>query len=494
MDLLCTEYHMVIDGVSVAAASGERFCRISPAHDVVVGTYDAAGPTDVDRAVAAARHAFDEGPWPRLTGAQRARALRAVAESIERDVDRLAFVEVVESGKPITQARAEMQGVCELWWFAATLAQHAHGDAHNALGESLLAMTLREPTGVVGMITPWNFPLLIVSQKLPYALAVGCTAVVKPSELTPGTTIMLAELIREAGIPDGVVNVVTGDGAAGARLAAHPAVDMVSFTGSTGVGRAVMAAGTPTLKRVSLELGGKNPLVVMPDADLDAAADAAVFGAMFNQGECCNSASRLLIDESIADEFEAMVLELLRGIVVDDPLDPATLVGAIISDDHLAKIEALVAAGRSAGAHLALGGGRADTPVGRFFDPTMFTGVDRDMAIASTEIFGPVLSVLRFAGLDDAVALTNATDYGLSAGIWTSDLGAATAFARRSKAGTVWVNCWMDGFPELCFGGVKQSGLGRELGRHAIEEFTEMKSLVIRTGARTMWTTTGNGA
>jgi betaine-aldehyde dehydrogenase len=489
-----TKYKMVIGGESAEAFATDRFTRSSPAHDVVVGSYPAGGIEDANRAVAAARTAFDSGPWPLLNGADRARTLRRVAELIDVHLERLAYVEAVESGKPIGQARGEVRSTAELWWYAATLAQHAYGDAHNALGSQYLGVTLREPVGVVGAITPWNFPLLIASQKVPFALAVGCTVVVKPSTLTPGTTIILGELAREASLPDGVLNVVTGGAEVGARRAEHPDVDMVTFTGSTAVGSSVMAAAAKTLKRVGLELGGKNPQVVMADADLDAALDAVVFGVYFNQGECCNSASRVLVQDSIADEFMARVVERARHIPVGDPLKDETLVGAIASPEQLATIERLVAEGRAEGADLLLGGERITTGVGRFYQPTVFANVKPSMAIAREEIFGPVLSAIKFHDLDEAIATANATIYGLSAGIWTRDIDAALSFARAARAGTVWVNCWMDGFPELSFGGYKQSGIGRELGRHAIDEFTELKTVTIHTGSRTAWLSAGGAS
>lgn len=414
--------------------------------------------------------------------------MRRVADFIERDLEALARVETLESGKPIAQARGEVASTAELWYYAATLAQHAYGDSHSAIGEQYLGVILREPIGVVGMITPWNFPLLIVSQKLPFALAVGCTAVVKPAELTSGTTIRLAELCREAGMPPGVVNVVTGSGrVVGSRLAEHPAVDMITFTGSTAVGKRIMASAASTVKKVELELGGKNPQVVMADANLDRAIDAVVFGVYFNQGECCNSASRLLVDESIADEFVGRVVERSKAVLVGDPLDDATLVGAIARTEQFDQIQSLVRDGTTSGASLLLGGDRLDSDTGRFFQPTVFDHVTPGMSIAREEIFGPVLSTLRFANLEHALEIANATVYGLSAGIWTQDIDRAMTFARRAKAGTVWVNCWMDGFPEMSFGGYKESGVGRELGRAAIEEFTELKTIAIHSGPRKSW-------
>lgn len=477
----------LIDGRSVESKSGLRFDRVSPSLDEPVGSYADGAVEDVDLAIESARRAFDSGPWPKMSGAQRARYMRKVAELIERDIEKIALVEVLESGKPISQARDEIRSSAELWYYAATLAQHSYGDAHNAIGEDYIGMVLREPIGVVGVITPWNFPFLIASQKIPFAMAVGCTIVVKPSQLTSGTTVLMGELVREAGVPAGVMNVVTGRGVVGARLAEHPAVDMITFTGSTGIGKRVMAAAANTVKKVELELGGKNPQIVMADADLEAAVDAVVFGVYFNQGECCNSGSRIIVQDSIADEFLAKVVERTKRVKVGDPLDPDVLVGAIASNEQMQTIERYVQEGLESGAKLELGGNKLDTKVGRYFSPTVFAGVSENMSIAQEEIFGPVLSVLKFSDLDDAVRIANSTLFGLSSGIWTSNVTSAMKFAKSVRSGTVWVNCWMDGFPEMPFGGFGESGIGRELGRQAIAEFTETKTIAIHTGARKMW-------
>jgi betaine-aldehyde dehydrogenase len=479
---------MLIGGDSVDALEGNRFDVSSPAHEVTVGSYPKGDDADVDRAVGAARAAFDSGPWPRLAAVGRARALHKVSELIRRDLDSLARVETLEGGKPISQARDEVSTAADLWEYAATLARHTYGDAHSGLGEDVLGLVLHEPLGVVGLIMPWNFPLLIVSQKLPFALAVGCTAVIKPSELTPGTTVLLAELCREAGIPDGVVNVVTGPGSVvGAAMTGHRGVNMISFTGSTPIGSRVAATAASQLKRVELELGGKNPQIVFPDADFDAALDAVVFGVYFNQGECCNSGSRLLVHKDIAEEFSDAVVRRARDVVVGEPLDEVTKVGAIVSDEQLSTIERYVAEGSAAGADLRIGGTRRTASSGRFYEPTVFTGVRPEMSIATEEIFGPVLSVLTFSDLDEAVSLANSTMYGLSAGVWTADVDTALRSARELRAGTVWVNSWMDGYPELPFGGVGSSGIGRELGRQAIEAFTETKTIQLHIGERTNW-------
>jgi betaine-aldehyde dehydrogenase len=472
---------MIIGGADVEGA-GDRFERRSPGHDVVVGSYAAASTADVDAAVAAARTAFEEGPWRWTAGAAKARVLRGVAAAIENEIESLARIEALESGKPISQARDEMRSSAEIWYYAASLAQHTHGDAHNGLGADHIATVVREPIGVAGVICPWNFPFLIASQKIPFALAAGCSVVIKASNFTPGTTARMVQMLRENGLPDGVANVVQGTGDVGRHLAAHPGTDMTTFTGSTQVGRSVMAAAAETLKHVSLELGGKNPQTVMADADLDAAAAAVSWGAYFNQGECCNAGSRLLVQDSIADEFVERVVALSKKVKVGDPLADDTEMGAIISDQHLGSIDEYVQSSDSQGARVASGGTKLDSVAGRYYAPTVIADVQRESTLATDEVFGPVLSVIRFSELADAVAITNGTPYGLSSGIWTSNLDNAVSYSRAVRAGTVWVNTWMDGFPEVPFGGVGESGVGRELGRSALDEFTESKSIVMKAG------------
>jgi betaine-aldehyde dehydrogenase len=471
----------IIDGREVGGG-GEEALRDSPAHDIRVASYHSAGEADVDAAVKAAHRAFSAGDWPQVSGAERAALLRRVAGRIEAERDALALIETLESGKPISQARDEVSSAAGIWYYAASLAQDAYGDAHNDLGPNYLAVTVKEPIGVVGVITPWNFPLLIVSQKLPFALAVGCTAVVKPSDLTPGTTTRLVQMLHDEGAPNGVVNLVHGGGDVGGWLSGHPGTHMTTFTGSTGVGRMVAQAAAKDLKKVSLELGGKNPQVVFPDADLGAALEKVVFGAYFNQGECCNAGSRVHAD--VADEFTERVVERAQDVSVGDPLDAATKVGALISEKHLGVVRGYVDLGQQEGASIALGGSQLDSDRGRYYAPTVLAGVPKTARVAREEIFGPVLSVVRFADLAEAVEITNATGYGLSAGVWSRDIDTALGYARATKAGTVWINCYMDGFPEISFGGYGASGIGRELGRAAIDEYIEQKSTIIRTGAQ----------
>jgi betaine-aldehyde dehydrogenase len=473
---------MIIGGKSTEG-HGVTFDRRSPGHDTVVGTYAGGTQADVDAAVAAARTSFDSGLWRWASGAEKARVMRGVAARLEAEADALALRETLESGKPIAQAREEMAGAAEIWYYAATLTQHAYGDAHNGLGPDHLAMVLREPIGVVGIITPWNFPLLIASQKIPFALAAGCSVVIKASDFTPATTTRLVQILHECGLPDGVANIVHGAGDVGGHLAGHPGTDMTSFTGSTGVGRSIMAAAAATLKHVSLELGGKNPQVILADADLDAAVASASWAAHFNQGECCNAGSRLLVQNEVADEVVERVAELSNQVKVGDPLSEDTEVGAIISDAHLETITRFVHGGETDGAAVITGGRRVDSATGRFFAPTVIDHVGPATRLGTAEVFGPVLSVIRIKDLAEAVAVTNSTPYGLSSGIWTSDVDSAMTYARAVRAGTVWVNSWMAGFPEVPFGGVGDSGIGRELGRGSIDEYTESKSVIIKAGA-----------
>ncbi len=475
----------LIDGVWMDSADGATSDRHSPAHGTRVSTAAKGGKPEAEAAIAAARASFDAGDWAFSSGASRAAILLKVADLIEKHLDRIALLETLESGKPISQAKAEISGAADLWRYAASLARMIHGDSHNSLGADMLGVVLKEPIGVVSIICPWNFPFLIVSQKLPFALAAGCTAVIKPSELTPSTTCILGELLIEAGLPAGVANIVLGFGdPVGEILSTDPRVDMVSFTGSTGVGKRISEAASGTLKKVSLELGGKNPQVIFPDADLDQAADAITFGVYFNAGECCNSGSRIIVHEDVAEALTKKVVALSRKVPFGDPLDPETQVGAIISPEHMAKIDGYVQDAVADGATVAIGGAALDVDgVGpQFYQPTVVTNLRPDMPIAREEVFGPVLSVLTFRTMEEALRLTNDAAYGLSAGVWSRDMSTCLTFARRAQAGTIWTNTWMDGFPEMPFGGVKESGQGRELGRYGLEEFLEVKTVQMRIG------------
>jgi betaine-aldehyde dehydrogenase len=487
-DLKVREFKMLIDGEWITGAQGRTLERVAPSHGVVVSRYQAATKVDAERAIGVARKAFDSGIWSGMTGAQRSSVLLKAADLISERAEELAYLDAIEAGKPISQVRAEIAGSVDIWRYAAALARDLHGESYNTLGDGTLGVVLREAIGVVSIITPWNFPFLIVGQKLPFALAAGCTCVVKPSELTSGSTLVLGEILIDAGVPAGVVNILVGTGPdVGATMTTHPDVDMVSFTGSTGVGKLTMANAAQTLKKVSLELGGKNPQIVFPDADLDAFIDAAVFGAYFNAGECCNAGSRLILHKSIADDVIARIASLSKKVKVGDPLDPATQVGAIITPQHLEKISNYVRGAKAAGARLAHGGETVDLGMGQFMEPTILSNVTPDMAVAREEVFGPVLSVLTFETLDEAISIANAIDYGLSAGVWSRDFDTCLTVGRKVRAGTIWMNTFMDGASELPFGGYKQSGQGRELGRHAVEDYTETKTLNMHIGARTGW-------
>jgi len=482
------EFKLLIDGEWTDGTSGRTVERVSPAHGVVVTRYAAASVADAEQAILAARRAFDEGEWPRMSGAQRSRILLGVADMIEARADEFALLDTLECGKPISQAEGEIASAIDLWRYSAALARELYGESYNNLGEGNLGVVVREPIGVVSVITPWNFPFLIVSQKLPFALAAGCTCIVKPSELTSGSTVLLGQILQQAGVPKGVVNILVGKGSEiGSSMTGHPAVDMVSFTGSTGVGKQTMINAAGTLKKLSLELGGKNPQIVFPDADMEAFVDAAVFGAYFNAGECCNAGSRLILHADIADDVVARIRALSAEVKVGDPLERSTQVGAIVTEAHLRQISEYVSKAEEAGAVVAQGGGRLESAVGQFMAPTILTGVRPEMAIAREEVFGPVLSVLTFRTIDEAIEIANSIEYGLSASVWSRDIDNCMRIGRRVRAGTVWVNTFMDGFSELPFGGFKQSGLGRELGRHAVQDYTETKTLNVHIGARTNW-------
>jgi acyl-CoA reductase-like NAD-dependent aldehyde dehydrogenase len=481
-------YKLLIGGKHVDARDGRMLERGSPGHGFIVSRYAQAGAAEVEAAMQAAHKAFETGPWPRMTAAERAAILLKAADLIEARLEEIARLDALESGKPIAQARGEIGGSVDIWRYAASLARTLHGESYANLGDSMLGVVLREPVGVVSIITPWNFPFLIVSQKLPFALAAGCTAVVKPSEMTSASTFVLGDILLDAGMPAGVVNILAGLGNdVGAPMVSHPLVEMVSFTGSTRVGKMTMAAASGTLKKVSMELGGKNGQIVFPDADLEAAADAAVFGGFFNAGECCNAGSRLIVHEAIADDFLAAVRALASRVTVGDPLDDRTKVGAMISADHMEKVAGYVSAAKTGGGNVFSGGARIPSNAGQYLDPTIIRNVTEDMAIAREEVFGPVLSVLTFETIEKALHIANNTPYGLSAGVWSANIDTCMSVARGVRSGTVWVNTFMEGYPELPFGGYKQSGLGRELGKRAVEDYTEEKTIQFHRGQRTGW-------
>lgn len=477
-----TRYQMWIDGGWQASASRETFERQSPADtSQIISTYPRATAVDVDAAVQAARTAFDTGPWPHLPAAERAHILLQVGVRIREVADELAAIEAQEAGKTLKQARADIGAAVDHWAYASALARTETGEMVR-VGTDIIGLVTREPVGVAALITPWNFPLAILCQKLPYALAAGCTTICKPSEFTSATTLRLAELASEVGVPAGVINVVTGfGGEAGDALVKHPGVDKISFTGSTAVGQRILAAAAPDIKRVSLELGGKAPSIVFEDAPWEEAVHGVVFGVYFNQGECCVSGSRLLVQRSISESFTDAVCAYAKTLKVGDPLDPSTDVGPLVNEMQLNKVMGYIEAGRES-ADLLLGGDRpsdATMRQGWYVNPTIFVNVRPDNPLACEEIFGPVLSILTFDTEEEAVRLANNSRYGLAAAVWTNDVARSLRLAGQIKAGTVWVNTYVTAFPELPFGGYKQSGLNREMGREGLEDFTEVKSIQI---------------
>jgi acyl-CoA reductase-like NAD-dependent aldehyde dehydrogenase len=461
--------------------------RYAPGTGVKAAIVDAADAATVDAAVTAARHAFDEGPWPRMTGFERAAVLNRVADLIDAHADELAALDAEEGGKPLRLARGDIGGAATLTRYAAALTIEMRGNTFSNSGPDFTGLVLREPIGVAALIIPWNFPALILCQKLPFALGAGCTVVVKPSELTTGSALKIAEFYAEAGLPTGALNVVTGDGEAGGALTEHPGVDLISFTGSTATGRRVVAASQKTLTKVHLELGGKAASLVFADADLDDAADGVLFGAYFNCGECCVSQSRLLVAESIAGEFTERLAASAARLKVGQPLDATTDVGPMIHSNHLAKVLSYVDAGRSAGARVAAGGERAidgDLAAGLYVQPTILDSVTPEMTVFNEEIFGPVLTVTTFRDAADAIAKANAVQYGLSNSMWSKDIDHVLDVAKALKSGTVYVNTAIDAPPNMPFGGYKASGYGREMGQAGFDEYTTLKSVNIRTGRR----------
>lgn len=479
-------YHSWIDGME--SGVDESIDRYAPGTGELVAAVDAAGTAEVDRAVRAARLAFDQGPWPRMTALERAAVLNKAADLMEGHADELARIDAEEGGKPLRLTEGDIAGAVTLTRYAAGLAIQMHGATFANHGPDFTGLVLREPVGVAALVVPWNFPALILCQKLPFALGAGCTVVVKPSELTTGSAMLIARLYQQAGLPDGALNVVTGDGRAGQAIAEHSGVDAISFTGSTATGRRVMDAAKGNLKKVSLELGGKAASIVFADADIADAVDGVLFGAFFNSGECCVSQSRLLVEDSIADEFVRAVGERARALRVGQPLDRATEVGPMIHAEHLAKVLGYVGAGRDAGAVIAAGGARrTDGELGKglFVAPTVLDAVTPAMSVFNEEIFGPVLSVTRFRTAAEAATMANSVPYGLSNSIWSKNIDTVLDLSKALRSGTVYVNTAIDAPPTMPFGGYKASGFGREMGQEGFDEYTELKSINIRTGART---------
>ena len=476
------DHRLLIGGEWVDAIDGQTFETLDPATEEVLCEVARAGAADVDRAVNAARQAFDDDDgWRTLGGAERARIVWRIGELIDEHADELARLESIDNGKPMHIARAgDMPFAAEMFRYMAGWCTKLEGDTiplsnYPRPGQAL-AYTLREPVGVVAQIIPWNFPVLMASWKLAPALACGCAIVLKPAEQTPLTALRLGELIQEAGVPPGVVNILTGFGDAGAALAAHPRVDKIAFTGSTEVGKSIVQAAAGNLKRVSLELGGKSASVVYADADLDTAIPLAAHAVFGNMGEACTAASRMYVERPVYDRVLEGVADRARSLQVGVGLDPETDIGPLVSAEQLARVTGYIASGRDDGAEVIAGGERVGQR-GYFVSPTVLTGTSPAMKIEREEIFGPVVCVIPFDTPDDFVARANDTEYGLAAGVFTRDLKKAHETAARMHAGTVWVNTYNENDPAVPFGGYKQSGWGREMGHEVLANYLETKAV-----------------
>ena len=469
---------MLIGGTPAEAADGRTFEVIDPSTGTVLTEAPRGGHQDVDRAVAAARTAFEDKRWSGLRPGKRAEVLFKLGELIKRNINELAQIESLDSGKPIAVASGEMWMAGEVFRYYSGWPTKIFGET-NPTDESMFVYTLREPVGVCGGIIPWNFPLVMATWKIAPALAFGNPIVLKPAEQTPLTALRLAELALEAGVPEGVVNVVTGFGEeAGQALAQHHDVDKVAFTGSTEVGRKILHAAEGNLKRVTLELGGKSPNIVFPDADMKRATKGSMFGVFLNSGQVCTAGTRILVERSIHDEFVSNLVDATAAMKLGPGLDDETGMGPVVSEEQLNRVTGYIEIGRSEGAQIVTGGERAtEFGDGYFIQPTIFTGVQNDMRIAQEEIFGPVAAVLPVDDVDHAIEVANDTIYGLAASIWTTDLSKAHKVARGIRAGLVWVNGSGMFDPSVSFGGYKQSGFGRELGAHSMEAYTEIKSV-----------------
>ena len=472
---------MLIDGTWVASASGKTFETVNPATGGMLASVAEGDAEDVERAVRAARRAFDDGPWPHMSPPDRVKILLRTADLIEQNAQELAQLETLDNGKSINESlNVDIPSAAGTFRYYAGWVDKSYGQTIPS-DPSFFNFTLREPVGVCGQIIPWNFPLLMAAWKLGPALACGNTVVLKPAEQTPLTALRVAELLQEAGLPDGVLNVVPGFGpTAGGALVKHPLVDKIAFTGSTEVGKEIHRETAGTLKRVSLELGGKSPNIVFADADVEAAVQGALMGVFFNQGQVCCAGTRLFVEQKMHDEFADALAKHAGSIPQGHGLDPSTQIGPLVSKEQLDRVTGYLEIGKKEGAKAIAGGERNTSPGlegGYFVKPTVFTGVKNDMRIAQEEIFGPVVSVIPFKDEHDAVLQGNNTFYGLAAGVWTRDVSKAHRVARAIRAGTLWVNCYNVFGASAPFGGYKQSGYGRELGSYSLDLYTQIKTV-----------------
>ncbi len=475
---------LFIGGRWVDAASGKTFPTVNPATGETITLIAEGDGRDAAAAVEAAHKAFHSGPWPEMSAADRAKILWKIGDLIDKYNEELGTLETLDNGKPIFESRQiDMPMTAEVFRYYAGWATKIHGETVPVRGP-FLQYTLREPLGVVAAIVPWNFPLLLASWKVAPALATGNTVVLKPASWTPLTALRFAEICQEAGVPDGALNVITGPGSTlGKALVRHPGVAKVAITGETRTGQEILRDSADTLKRVTLELGGKSPNIVFADADLDAAVRGATIGIFYGKGEVCAAGSRLFVDKKIHDDFMQKLVDRAKKIQPGDPLDPKTRFGALVSERQMQTVLGYIEKGKAEGAKLVAGGERVSVGgKGCFVQPTVFDGVRNDMTIAREEIFGPVLAAIEFGDIDDAVRLANETPYGLAAAVWTRDIAKAHRVARKLQAGTVWINTYNNYDPAAAFGGYKMSGYGRELSLHAIEHYTQVKSVWVNLG------------
>jgi aldehyde dehydrogenase (NAD+) len=476
---------LLIDGKWVDAVSGKTFDSINPSTGEVLATVAEGDAADIDRAVVAARHAF-EGPWSKVKPYDRQMLLLKLADLVERNFDELSTLDTLDMGAPISRTGATRRRVLGMLRYYAGMATALHGETvDNSLPGEIFSYTLKEPVGVVGAIIPWNGPLGACVWKIGPALATGCTVILKPAEEAPLTALRLGELILEAGVPAGVVNIVPGHGeTAGAALARHPGVDKVAFTGSHLTGQKIIEASAGNLKRVSLELGGKSPDIVFADADLETAAPGAGMAVFANSGQICSAGTRLFVERRVYDEFVGRVADFGKGLRVGDGMDPETQIGPLVSEQQLDRVTGYLAVGKQEGARAVSGGARLTEGAlgkGYFVPPTVFADVRDDMKIAREEIFGPVISAIPFQDIDEVIGRANATSFGLGSGVWTRDVSKAHRLAKAIRAGSVWVNCYQAMDPAVPFGGYKMSGYGRESGLQHLEEYLNVKAVWIKT-------------
>jgi len=474
-----------INGQWTPSKDGRRIERHSPATGESVGDFALAGQTDAEAAIGAARAAFDSGVWSQIDSAQRAAILLKIADMMDANAEEWGKWESATNGMPLQSGIGTVGYCSNIFRYYAGLARTIHGDAYT-FNQKQMGMTIKEPIGVVSIIIPWNFPLGEATWKAAPALAAGCTIVAKPDVKTPATVLLLAELMTQAGLPDGVFNVVVGNPEdIGGTLTAHPDIDHISFTGSTQSGRIVMESAAQTVKPLHLELGGKSPLIIFDDADLDAAANNAAFNIFWHNGQVCTASSRILVQDTIMDAFVERLKEKTDALKISVPSDPDATISAVVSHDHMDRILNYIKMGQAEGATLAYGGQRlTDAPFdqGAYVQPTIFTDVSNDMKIAQEEIFGPVAALISFSTTKEALAIANDTSFGLGAGVWTQNLDRALQLARGLKAGSVWINNYGADRLELPWGGYKQSGYGRELGQEGLDEYLVTKSVHIHLG------------